>query len=110
VLRRHAELLVEVFGPDRGAREVRKHAVWYLAGYPVGGEVRGALSQVSSLAEVHAHLDALDPDLALRPGNERVVRGHTRGPRPVAVPEGWFDRVDDPTPPGIEAEALTSGG
>jgi nifR3 family TIM-barrel protein len=110
VLRRHAELLVEVFGPGRGPREVRKHTGWYLAGYPVGGEARRALSQVRSLAEVHARLDALDPGLTLQPGSERVVRGHTNGPRPVAVPDGWFAHPDDPTPPGAEAEALVSGG
>ena len=110
VLRRHAELLVEVFGPGRGAREVRKHTGWYLAGYPVGGEARRGLSQVGSLAEVHARLDALDPSLTIQPGSERVVRGHTNGPRPVAVPDGWFAHPDDPTPPGTDAEALVSGG
>ncbi|HEU5150756.1 MAG TPA: tRNA dihydrouridine synthase DusB [Iamia sp.] len=110
VLRRHAELLVDVFGPGRGAREVRKHTGWYLAGYPVGGEARRALSQVASLAEVHERLDALDPTLTLVPGSERTVRGHTNGPRPVAIPDGWYALADDPTPPGAEAEALISGG
>lgn len=110
VLRRHAELLAEVFGPDRGAREVRKHTGWYLAGYPVGGEVRRRLSQVGSIGELHALLDELDPDLALHPGSERTVRGHTSGPRRVTVPDGWFALADDPTPPGTDAEALVSGG
>lgn len=109
VLRRHAELLVEVLGPERGVRDVRKHTGWYLAGYPVGGEARRGLSQVSSLAELDARLDALDPALTLHPGSERTVRGHTNGPRRVPVPEGWFDRVDDPTPP-VGAEAAVSGG
>jgi hypothetical protein len=110
VLRRHAELLVEVFGPEKGAREVRKHTGWYLAGYPIGGQVRRALSQVGSLEELHRRLDGLDPDLVLQPGSERSVRGHTNGPRPVTVPDGWFARADDPTPPGAEAELLVSGG
>jgi nifR3 family TIM-barrel protein len=110
VLRRHAALLVEVLGPDRGVRDVRKHTGWYLAGYPVGGEVRRALSQVSSLAELHARLDELDPTLILHPGAERAVRGHTNGPRKVSVPDGWFDRVDDPTPPTADAELAISGG
>ncbi|WP_219942920.1 tRNA dihydrouridine synthase DusB [Iamia sp. SCSIO 61187] len=110
VLRRHADLLVEVFGPVRGAREVRKHTGWYLAGYPVGGEVRRALSQVASIEEMNARLDALDPDLVVQPGSERTVRGHTGGPRRVTVPDGWFARVDDPTPPGRDAEAALSGG
>ncbi len=110
VLRRHAELLVEVFGPEKGAREVRKHTGWYLAGYPIGGQVRRALSQVGSLEELHRRLDGLDPELTLQPGSERTVRGHTNGPRPVSVPDGWFARADDPTPPGAEAELLVSGG
>jgi nifR3 family TIM-barrel protein len=109
VLRRHAELLIEVFGPEKGPREVRKHTGWYLAGYPVGGAVRRALSQVGSLAELHTRLDGLDPDLVLAPGSERTVRGHTGGPRRVTVPDGWFDRVDDPTPP-TGADAAVSGG
>ncbi|HEX7133923.1 MAG TPA: tRNA dihydrouridine synthase DusB [Iamia sp.] len=109
VLRRHAGLLVDVFGPEKGAREVRKHTGWYLAGYPVGGAVRRALSQVGSLAELHTRLDALDPDLVLIPGSERTVRGHTGGPRRVTVPDGWFDRVDDPTPPS-GADTFVSGG
>jgi nifR3 family TIM-barrel protein len=108
-LRRHAELLVEVLGPDRGVRDVRKHTGWYLAGYPVGGEVRRRLSQVASLEELDALLGDLDPDLALHPGAERTVRGHTNGPRRVPVPEGWFASVDDPTPP-VGADLAHSGG
>jgi len=109
VLRRHADLLVEAFGPGRAAREVRKHTGWYLAGYPVGGEARRALSQVASIEELGVRLDDLDPGLALVPGAERTVRGHTHGPRPVPVPEGWFALADDPTPP-IGADLLVSGG
>ncbi len=110
VLRRHADLLVDVFGPTRGVFHVRKHAGWYLAGYPVGGAVRRDLNRVASRAELDAILDALDPGTALQPGAERVVRGHTNGPRPVAVPDGWYALADDPTPPGRDAEAATSGG
>ena len=49
-------------------------------------------------------------DLVVQPGSERTVRGHTGGPRRVTVPDGWFARVDDPTPPGRDAEAALSGG
>jgi len=110
VLRRHADLLVDTFGPARGVLHVRKHAGWYLAGYPVGGAVRKELNAVSSLAGLDTVLDRLDPGLTLQPGAERVVRGHTNGPRPVAVPDGWYDRIDDPTPPGRDAELALSGG
>ncbi len=109
VLNRHAELLVEVLGPERGVRDVRKHTGWYLAGYPIGGEARRGLSQVASQAELAARLDRLDPGLVLHPGSERTVRGHTNGPRRVPVPTGWFDGLDDPTPP-VGAGAVVSGG
>jgi len=109
VLRRHADLLVDVFGPVKGVRDVRKHTGWYLAGYPVGGEARRALSQVATLDELHARLDRLDPDLTLAAGAERVVRGHSSGPRRVTVPDRWFDGIDDPTPPA-GADLVVSGG
>jgi nifR3 family TIM-barrel protein len=109
VLRRHARLLCDALGEAGGCRDIRKHTAWYLTGYPVGGERRRRLSQVSSLAELDALLDDLDPATALPPGAERLKRGHTNGPRPVALPPGWLDTVDDPTPPS-GADALVSGG
>jgi hypothetical protein len=38
-----------------------------------------------------------------------MKRGHTRGPRPVALPPDWFATADDPRPP-VGAELLVSGG
>ena len=38
-----------------------------------------------------------------------MTRGHTDGPGPVPLPDGWLDLVDDPTPPA-GAELLVSGG
>ena len=35
----------------------------------------------------------------LPPEALRMARGHTNGPRPVRLPAGWLDDVDDPTPP-----------
>jgi len=61
------------------------------------------------LADLAAVLDAIDPDLALPPEALRWKRGHTDGPRPVRLPAGWLDLVDDPTPPA-GAEVLISGG
>jgi hypothetical protein len=45
----------------------------------------------------------------LIPGALRVARGHTQGPRPVHLPDGWLNLVDDPTPPA-GAELALSGG
>jgi nifR3 family TIM-barrel protein len=109
VMHRHAELLAEDEGEQPGLCSFRRHAAWYTQGYAIGGDVRRALGQVSSLADLAAVLDAIDAELALPPEARRWKRGHTDGPRPVRLPEGWLRLVDDPTPPA-GAEVLVSGG
>jgi nifR3 family TIM-barrel protein len=109
VLRRHAELLVADAGAVNGLRSMRRHSQWYLQGYPVGGEVRRRLGLLDTLDDLDVILGELDPSLAQEAGAEALPRGHTEGPRPVALPEGWLDLVDDPTPP-VGAEVLVSGG
>ncbi|MDR1118281.1 MAG: tRNA dihydrouridine synthase DusB, partial [Bifidobacteriaceae bacterium] len=61
-VRRHAELLVEYRGSEeRGVGELRGHMAWYLRGYPVGGDVRARAHAMSSLADLDALADSLDP-------------------------------------------------
>ena len=111
VLRTHARLLCDLLGKEAGCRDVRKHVGWYLTGYPVGGERRRRLGQVSTLAELDAALDELDPTAALPPGAQRLARGHTSGPRPVHLPARWLATTDDPAPPpGADAFTVVSGG
>ncbi len=110
VVREHAELLVEHFGARRGMVELRKHTGWYLTGYPVGGEVRRQLGQVSTLEELDDLLARLDPTLALPPGAQRIRRGHTNGPIAVALPDGYLDDLDDATPPEEAGVAALTGG
>ncbi|MEZ5382127.1 MAG: tRNA dihydrouridine synthase DusB [Microthrixaceae bacterium] len=95
---------------NRAITAFRKHLSWYLKGYPVGGEVRRVASTVSTLAQVEELLGRLDADAVLLPGNERLVRSHSGGPRRVALPDRWLeDPNEDPRlAPG--AEAFTSGG
>lgn len=110
VMKRHARLLVEARGDEGFAvRDFRRHTGWYLTGYPVGGPARKALAMASSLAELDALLDALDPAAKLPVGSELLPRGHLQGPRHVTVPEHWLRDVDDPTPPD-DAGAFHSGG
>jgi hypothetical protein len=109
VMRVHLAMLVDTMGHDVACRDFRKHVSWYLTGYPVGGERRRAMALASSVGEYEDHLAALKPHLTPDPNSLRAARGHTGGPRPVALPEGWFDRVDDPTPPQ-GADQLVSGG
>jgi nifR3 family TIM-barrel protein len=50
VMRRHAELLCEHMGEERGCKEFRKHVSWYLKGFRAGGTLRHSLALVDSLA------------------------------------------------------------
>jgi nifR3 family TIM-barrel protein len=109
VLRHHAELLVAEHGEANGLRSMRRHSQWYLQGYPVGSDVRRRLGLVETLEELADIVGGLDPALRQEPGATALPRGHTEGPRPVSLPEGWLDLVDDPTPP-VGAELLVSGG
>jgi nifR3 family TIM-barrel protein len=105
----HAELLAEDEGEAAGLCAFRRHAGWYTQGYAIGADTRRALGAVSSLAELATILASIDADLPLPPEAMRWKRGHTDGPRPVRLPDGWLRLVDDPTPPD-GAEILISGG
>jgi nifR3 family TIM-barrel protein len=108
-MRLHAALLADQDGEGNAVRDFRKHAGWYLTGYPVGGAARRALGLIDSLATLDRLLDQLDGDLALPPGAPALPRGHSAGPRPVALPVDWLETTDDPRPPA-GADALVSGG
>ncbi len=115
VVAEHARLLVahhESLGgsTDHAMREFRKHASWYLTGYPVGPEVRNRFAQVSSLTELDDLLAALPAHLVVVEGGERIRRGHTNGPIRVSLPEGYLDDLDDLTPPDDDHVAALSGG
>jgi nifR3 family TIM-barrel protein len=106
---RHAQLLAEWIGEERGVIDFRKHVAWYLKGFAVGSDLRGRLARSSSLAELEDALGELELD---QPFPESVLgrpRGRTSGPRPVALPEGWLaDRSSRLVPDG--AELSHSGG
>lgn len=111
VMRRHAELLVAHMGEERGCKEFRKHVSWYLKGFPAGGELRHALALVSTLAELDALLERLDPTATFPASELGVPRGRQGAPRKrVALPDGWLD--DQESPAGMEREdtAVASGG
>ena len=98
MMRRHAELLAELMGEERGLRDMRKHMAWYLKGFVVGQEVRAALGLVSSLAELDGLLAQLEPSQPFPESEIGVPRGRQGSPRSVALPAGWLDDrhgVDD---------------
>jgi nifR3 family TIM-barrel protein len=109
VMRKHAGLMVEWAGEDKGAREFRKHVSWYLKGFGVGGETRQALGLVSTLAELDDLLGTLDGAQPFPEVSVGAPRGRAGSPRRVVLPEGWLDnaswgRLDS------SAELAISGG
>lgn len=109
VMMRHARLLAEYLGPDAGIRDFRKHTGWYLTGFPVGADARRNLARAESLDLLEEGLAAMDPTLTRPSEAVRWPRGHTDGPRPVALPHRWLETRDDPTPP-VGADIFVSGG
>ena len=108
VMLRHAALLCEHLGDDRGIRDFRKHVGWYLKGFGVGGALRAALSQVSSLGELADRVGAL-PDEPYPASVLGLARGRTTGERHVVLPEGWLSDPDSRAVP-FGAELDHSGG
>jgi nifR3 family TIM-barrel protein len=110
MMRRHAELLTELMGEERGLRDMRKHMAWYLKGFVVGQDTRAALGLASSLAELDALLVGLDPDQPFPDSEIGVPRGRQGSPRTVALPAGWLDDQDGVGNDLAAAELGISGG
>lgn len=108
IIYRHAELLAEHSGEEHGLRDMRKHMGWYMRGFPVGGEMRAALSQISSLAELAEILKPFSDSEALADDSEGP-RGRQGSPGKVVLPEGWLDDPEDDTVPE-GADIMHSGG
>jgi len=90
-MQRHAELLCEVLGPERGVKDFRKHVAWYLKGFRVGSESRQALGLVSSLDELATLLNSLDLNQQYSAESAELPRGRTSQQKRVALPDGWLD-------------------
>ncbi|MGB1503625.1 MAG: tRNA dihydrouridine synthase DusB, partial [Ilumatobacteraceae bacterium] len=100
-------------GESFAMRDFRKHASWYLTGYPVGPEVRRRFSMVATIAELDQLLAELDRSAQIVEGGARIRRGHTNGPIKVALPEGFLtadDADSDMTIPDDAREMAISGG
>lgn len=95
MMRRHAELLSEHMGEERGCKEFRKHVTWYLKGFRAGGELRRSLGLVSSLAALDDLLADLEPDEPFPVTELGAPRGRQGAPRErIVLPEGWLDDTD----------------
>jgi nifR3 family TIM-barrel protein len=109
-MRRQADLIVDWMGSEDALRGFRKHAIWYLTGMPVGGEFRRRIQEITSLADLHALLDTVDPAAELPVDALRIPRSHRGGPKRPALPENWLADPDSQLALSEEAEALVSGG
>ncbi|HET7066826.1 MAG TPA: tRNA dihydrouridine synthase DusB [Nocardioides sp.] len=95
MMRRHAELLSEHMGEERGCKEFRKHVSWYLKGFRAGGGLRHSLALVDSLGALEVLLEDLDPDEPFPVSELGSPRGRQGSPRErVVLPEGWLDDTD----------------
>ena len=109
VMRRHAGLMVDWIGEDKGCRDFRKHVSWYLKGFPIGGDLRHALALISTLAELDDLLAQLDGSAPFPVESLGAPRGRLGSPRRVVLPDGWLDdRAWGPV--GEAAELAISGG
>jgi nifR3 family TIM-barrel protein len=111
MMRRHAELLSEHMGEERGCKEFRKHVSWYLKGFRAGGELRHSLALVDSLAALDRLLAELDPDEPFPVSELGAPRGRQGSPRErVVLPEGWLDDTDGASLRLTEDASETTGG
>lgn len=110
VMRRHAQLLGDIMGEERGCIEFRKHVAWYLKGFRAGSDVRTRLGTVSSYAALDALLDELDPDEAFPVEVLGTPRGRQGSPRKVVVPDGWMDSRELRGEIALESADEASGG
>ena len=111
MMRRHAELLCEHMGEERGCKEFRKHVSWYLKGFAAGGELRRSLALVESLAGLDRLLAELDPDEPFPTQTLGTPRGRQGSPRArVVLPEGWLDDADGSGARAYEDAGELSGG
>ncbi|GGG22923.1 tRNA-dihydrouridine synthase [Rhodococcoides trifolii] len=108
IMRRHAELLADHHGEDRGLRELRKHVAWYMRGFPAGSDLRVKMATVSTLGELDSLLAQLDPTVPF-PKDAEGPRGRQGSPGAVSLPEGWLDDPDDARVPE-GADLMHSGG
>ena len=95
VMAEHARLLREFTGSDHGVVEFRKHAGWYVTGYPVGGDMRRG----SDSARCSTNSTTSSPNSTRRPSfrpEGSDCRGTQRPDRSTAtLPDRYLDHLED---------------
>jgi nifR3 family TIM-barrel protein len=104
----HAGLLVDWFGERQAMLSFRKHGGWYTRGFRSSARLRERLMRVTRLAELEGVLGTINHDEPFPEHGHLVRRGKRGGRQKVALPHGFWDDPDDPTPP--DSEEMVSGG
>jgi nifR3 family TIM-barrel protein len=111
MVRRHAELLAQLYGERHGLTDLRKHMAWYFKGFGLGGELRRGMAMVSSLAELDALIAQLNGDQPFPVTELGHPRGRQGTPRDrVILPYGWLDSDELGSEDISDAECDVSGG
>ena len=98
-------------------RDFRKHAGWYMSGYPVGPEVRRRFSMVGVVEELEDVVAGLDPTARDRAGAASgssaatpTVRSGSACPTGGSTVTSASELLDDVTVPQDDDVMALSGG
>ncbi len=104
----HARSLVDWFGERQALLSFRKHCGWYTRGFRSSARLRDRLMKVQQLSELEEALAGINRGEPFPEHGHLVRRGKRSGTQKVVLPKGFWDDIDDPTPP--DSEDLVSGG
>ena len=104
----HARLLAEWFGERQAMLSFRKHGGWYTRGFRSSASLRDRMMRVQHLSELEEVLSSIDREEPYPEHGHRIRRGKRSGTQKVALPRGFWDDPEDPTPP--DSEEMVSGG
>ncbi len=113
IIKRHAELLCELYGEYKGIRDIRKHMAWYLKGFSVGNQLRTSLAMVESLENLDFLLAKLDINQAFPEVVVDKPRGRVGSQKKVSLPHNWLNSrsIEKSEVKDLrEAELSVSGG
>ncbi len=108
VMVEHALMLVDWFGEHQAMLSFRKHGGWYTRGFRSSARLRDRLMRVTSVSELEGVLATIDRNEPFPEKGHLVRRGKRSGTQKVILPKGFWDDLDDPSPP--DTEEMVSGG
>jgi nifR3 family TIM-barrel protein len=105
LMQRHARLLVDFFGAERGMRQMRKWCAWYTTGFRNSAVVRRVLSTVETYEAMVEELARLDPEEPFPLATVRHNRVKDNRTQRVTLPRGYLESRDDDALPALPRDA-----